>query len=103
MLASKAISVWIQMLIWASFFSGCGESKVDTGVRPAREEVSFHQMEFKEDGLWHNRETGFPFTGVAVRYHENGRKAWTTRLLDGRALGRVEEWDEDGNSTWPGK
>ena len=103
MSASKAIPVWVQMLIWASLFSGCGKPKVETGAGPTLEEVSFQQMEFKDDGLWHNRETGLPFTGIAVRYHKNGRKAWATRLQDGSAIGRVQEWDENGNSTWPGK
>jgi antitoxin component YwqK of YwqJK toxin-antitoxin module len=103
MLASKAISVWLQMLIWASLFYGCGQYKEKNGIEPSHNEVNFLHMEFKEDGLWYNRDSGLPFTGIAVRYHKNGRKAWSTRLQDGKAIGRVKEWDEDGNTTWPGK
>ena len=37
-----------------------------------------------------------PFSGLAISYHENGKRRSQTTVKDGVAYGLIEEWDENG-------
>ena len=53
-------------------------------------------LEFKEDQLWYKIGEKKPFSGLAISYHENGKRRSQTTVKDGVAYGLIEEWDENG-------
>ena len=53
-------------------------------------------LEFREDGLWYKINQDVPFNGAALDYHENGEMKSRTKILDGKAIGLIEEWDQNG-------
>ena len=65
------------------------------------EEIEYSSLEFREDGLWYEKGAKEPFSGHALRFHDNGKRSWSTQLKDGIPKGRVLQWDEEGNAIWP--
>jgi len=102
MSASKANHDWRLLATWLTvgLLAGCGETVKNMPVEA--KEVEFQRLVHKGDGLWHEPESAKPFTGVAIKYYPNGVKAWATTLDEGKPIGRVKEWDEEGKPIWPG-
>ena len=81
-------------------FSGCSPNSTQI-IPDIKEEIDYSRLEFRDDGLWYEIGEKEPFTGKAVRFHENGQRCWSTQLKDGIPKGRVLQWDEEGNAIWP--
>ena len=104
MFASKANTDWRWGLAGVMLIlAGCSQDPQDKPPEVQVQVVEFQQLEFMEDGLWHKKDSGKPFTGEAVKHHPNGIKAWATILKAGQPVGRVREWDEAGRRIWPNK
>ena len=54
------------------------------------------ELEFRKDGLWYKIDAQSPFSGAAVDFYENGEMQSRTRIVEGKAIGLIEEWDENG-------
>ena len=54
------------------------------------------ELEFRKDGLWYKIEQESPFGGAAVDFYENGKMKSRTKMIEGTAVGLIEEWDENG-------
>ncbi len=54
------------------------------------------ELEFREDGLWYKIGEDLPFSGAAVDLHDNGKMKSRTKIIEGAAVGLIEEWDENG-------
>ena len=87
-------------VIWIALNTGCAE-KISVDNEAPVIEIEFSDLEFRKDGLWYQKGQMKPFSGIAVRYHENGARSWATELAEGVPCGRIREWDEDGNEIWP--
>ena len=54
------------------------------------------ELEFREDGLWYKIDQESPYDGAAVDFFENGKMKSRTKMVEGKAVGLIEEWDENG-------
>ena len=54
------------------------------------------ELEFRKDGLWYKIDAESPFSGAAVDFYEKGDMQSRTRIVEGKAIGLIEEWDENG-------
>ena len=81
---------------------GCSQKREIVEPEVPIREVDFEQMEFRADGLWYLSGDNFPFSGKAVRRHENGAISWVTELDKGIPKGRVQQFSPDGEEIWPG-
>ena len=54
------------------------------------------ELEFRKDGLWYKIEDESPFDGAAVDFYDNGEMKSRTKIVEGKAIGLIEEWDENG-------
>ncbi|MFL2913948.1 MAG: hypothetical protein ACJZ64_04840 [Opitutales bacterium] len=55
------------------------------------------ELEFRKDGLWYKIDQGIPYSGAAVDFHDNGEMKSRTKMVDGKGIGLIEEWDENGS------
>jgi hypothetical protein len=55
------------------------------------------ELEFRENGLWYKIGDESPYSGAALDFHENGKMKSRTRVVEGKAIGLIEEWDENGS------
>lgn len=55
------------------------------------------ELEFREDGLWYKINQETPYSGAAVDFYENGEMKSRTKVVEGKGLGLIEEWDENGS------
>lgn len=49
-----------------------------------------------EEGLWYEKDSELPFTGVVVEYWPNGQKRGESKIRDGKVQGKVTSWFENG-------
>ena len=54
------------------------------------------ELEFRKDGLWYKIDQESPYDGAAVDFFENGKMKSRTKMVEGKAVGLIEEWDENG-------
>ena len=54
------------------------------------------ELEFRKDGLWYKIGDNSSYSGAALDYHENGVIKSRTKIVEGKAIGLIEEWDENG-------
>ena len=54
------------------------------------------ELEFRKDGLWYKIGGESAYSGAALDFHENGAMKSRTKIVDGKAIGLIEEWDENG-------
>ena len=65
--------------------AGCGEQTV-----VGRDKV------IVEGGLWYEKDSELPFTGVVVEYWPNGQQRGESKIRDGKVQGKVTSWFENG-------
>jgi antitoxin component YwqK of YwqJK toxin-antitoxin module len=99
------VKTWITVLCAVALLAGCTGKKdagVDTPdvvdapkvvVETPKPVVDSDQLRFQGD-LWYFKEK--PFTGVAVRKHENGKKESEITYKDGKKDGLWTSWHENG-------
>ena len=101
MSASKSFPIFLLFsILFYVLITGCAQEKPKV-ILEHKDEVEFKNLEFREDGLWYQSGANKPFTGTAVRFHENGIRSWSTHLDAGIPKGRVREWDQEGKEIWP--
>ncbi len=102
---TKAIPDWRKMTLLAGLLLAACSGPDPAGparATPSHPPTDYRELEFGADGLWHRRGDPEPFTGTATRTHPNGKTDWETKIEAGRPVGRVREWDAQGNPIWPG-
>ena len=92
---------WLACL--ACICCGRPDERTPEEVETTAPAIDYRELEFRNDGLWYRHGAAIPFTGIARRNHPNGAVFWKTKLVDGRAVGRIREWDELENPVWPGR
>lgn len=80
----KTLSLIIAMAA-ALAAAGCGEQTV-----VGRDKV------IVEGGLWYEKDSELPFTGVVVEYWSNGQQRGESKIRDGKVQGKVTSWFENG-------
>jgi antitoxin component YwqK of YwqJK toxin-antitoxin module len=84
---------------------GCGSSEKepekDTSSSQAREPIDGSTLVWK-DGKPYAPASDKPYSGVAVRYHENGQKSDERTYKDGKQVGKSTWWYENGQKKHEG-
>tara|TARA_B100002019_G_scaffold127640_2_gene109852 strand:- start:2992 stop:3408 length:417 start_codon:yes stop_codon:yes gene_type:complete len=55
------------------------------------------ELEYRKDDLWYKIGDDTPYNGYAIDFHENGKMKSRTSISEGKAVGLIEEWDENGS------
>ncbi|MAL84989.1 MAG: hypothetical protein CMI23_01345 [Opitutae bacterium] len=86
--------IWLPSQCTSNEISGYNQDENSIESLP---QVNQNQdLEFREDGLWYQIGKDVPFNGAAVDFHENGVMKSRTKIVEGTAVGLIEEWDENG-------
>ena len=86
--------VWLPSQCSTESVTSEGQKEDDINSLPQANQNT--DLEFREDGLWYKINQDAPFNGAAMDYHENGEIKSRTKILDGKAIGLIEEWDQNG-------
>ena len=86
--------VWLPSQCATSNFSESGNKKDSIENLPQANQNT--ELEFRKDGLWYKIGGESAYSGAALDYHENGAMKSRTKIMEGKAIGLIEEWDENG-------
>ena len=86
--------VWLPTQCSTEFIGEPAE-KVDS-IEELPQADQSKDLEYRQDGLWYKINQESPYSGAAVDFYEDGKmKSWT-KIVEGKAVGLIEEWDENG-------
>ena len=86
--------VWLPSQCATSNFSESDNKKDSIENLPQANQNT--ELEFRKDGLWYKIGGESAYSGAALDYHENGAMKSRTKIMEGKAIGLIEEWDENG-------
>ena len=86
--------VWLPSQCATSNFSELDNKKDSIESLPQANQNT--ELEFRKDGLWYKIGGESAYSGAALDFHENGAMKSRTKIVDGKAIGLIEEWDENG-------
>ena len=86
--------VWLPSQCATSNFSESDNKKYSIENLPQANQNT--ELEFRKDGLWYKIGGESAYSGAALDYHENGAMKSRTKIVEGKAIGLIEEWDENG-------
>ena len=86
--------VWLPSQCATSNFSELDNKKDSIESLPQANQNT--ELEFRKDGLWYKIGGESAYSGAALDYHENGAMKSRTKIMEGKAIGLIEEWDENG-------
>ena len=86
--------VWLPSQCTAPVISDTEQEEDSIESLPQADQTK--ELEFRKDGLWYKIEDESPFNGAAVDFHKNGEMKSRTKIVDGKAIGLIEEWEENG-------
>ena len=83
--------VWLPSQCATSNFSELDNKKDSIESLPQANQNT--ELEFRKDGLWYKIGGESAYSGAALDYHENGAMKSRTKIMEGKAIGLIEEWD----------
>ena len=86
--------VWLPSQCATSDFSELDKKKDSIENLPQANQNT--ELEFRKDGLWYKIGGESAYSGAALDFHENGAMKSRTKIVEGKAIGLIEEWDENG-------
>ncbi len=71
-------------------------SSISFSLWAQKNKIPYHLLDKQPNGLFYQRNTIAPFSGVAISENADGKKLMEVRFKDGKMHGDVKEWGKNG-------